>query len=41
MCAVRRGIDNMEELERVEAEEAEAERACVAADVQAVVSEEL
>lgn len=40
MRAVRRGIDSVEELERVEAEEAETERARVSASVQAVVSEE-
>lgn len=39
--AIRRGLRNLEELERVEKEEAEAERAHLAAEVQAVVSEEL
>lgn len=38
--AIRRGLKNLEELERVEAEETEAERRRVAADVQAVISEE-
>ena len=40
MRAVRRGIDNLEELERVEKEEAEEERRRAAANVQAVVFEE-
>ncbi|KAF3763099.1 hypothetical protein M406DRAFT_323008 [Cryphonectria parasitica EP155] len=38
--ALRRGITRVEELDRVEAEEAEAERVRVAAEVQAVVAEE-
>lgn len=38
--AIRRGLDTIDELDRLEKEEAEAERARVAVDIQTVVAEE-